>query len=234
MFVYRPAPLRAAFWVAVSLAFSAFGALAQPGVTVGDRLEQSRPDAAERSARFDEGVAAYDAGDYRKAFDIWLPLAQNDDLAAMRNVALLLRKGQGTTRDPERAIYFYERAAQGGLTSAQVNAAFMYLDGDGIPQDYRKASFWFHTAAIAGVPVARYNLGVLYERGLGVEADQARALAWYTLAARSGHEKALERLTQLVPSLPGPPPPSEADAAVSTTAPPPPEAEIDHFGGTAP
>ncbi len=234
MFISRLAPPLAALFALVFLVFFAPLAFAQPGVTVEDRLEQSRPDVAERSARFDEGVAAYDAGDYEEAFDIWLPLAQNDDLAAMRNVALLLRKGKGTARDPERAIYFYERAARGGLTSAQVNAAFMYLDGDGIPQDYKKASFWFHTAAIAGVPVARYNLGVLYERGLGVEADQARALAWYTLAARTGHEKALERLTQLVPSLPGPPPPSEADAAVSTTAPPPPEAEIDHFGGTGP
>lgn len=185
-------------------------------------------------ALFDEGVAAYDSGDYAKAFEIWLPLAQTDDLAAMRNVALLLRRGDGVARDPERALYFYERAAQGGLTSAQVNTAFMYLGGEGIPQDYKKASFWFHTAAIAGVPVARYNLGVLYERGLGVEADQARALAWYALAARAGHEKALDRLTQLVPSLPGPPPPGETEAPLSKTTPAPPAAEIDPFDGQTP
>lgn len=197
------------------------------GVTVKGQIEASGPSEAEQRARFDKGVAAYDEGDYARAYEIWLPLAQRDDLAAMRNVALLLREGRGVERNPERALYFYERAARGGLVSAQLNTAFMYLEGDGIARDYKTASFWFHAAALAGVPAARYNLGVMYEKGLGVAQDPARALAWYTLAARAGHELALERLTQLVPSLPGPPPPSEEDAAVSRTAPPPPPADFD-------
>ncbi len=79
-----------------------------------------------------------------------------------------------------------------------------------------------------------YNLGVMYEKGRGVERDPARALAWYALAARVGHETALERLTQLVPSLPGPPPPNEEDAALSATAPPPPPPEFDEMEGPAP
>ena len=74
----------------------------------------------------------------------------------------------------------------------------------------------------------------MYEKGLGVAQDPARALAWYTLAARAGHELALERLTQLVPSLPGPPPPSEEDAAVSRTAPPPAPADFDLLDHEAP
>lgn len=234
MIAYRPARSLAALFAAFSFTVLPLAAQAQPGITVQDRIGESRPSSAEKSERFDEGVAAYDVGDYAGAFDIWLPLAQNDDLAAMRNVALLLRQGKGTSRDPERALYFYERAGRGGLVSAQVNAAFMHLDGDGIPQDYKQASFWFHAAAIAGVPVARYNLGVLYERGLGVDRDPARALAWYALAAQAGHQKALERLTLLVPSLPGPPPPSEGDAVLSVTAPPPPPAEIDHLDGENP
>jgi TPR repeat protein len=227
--------LRPALFVALFLSGAASpAAFAQPGTTVHDRLEQSGALEPPRSERFNEGVAAYDAGDYEKAFDIWLPLAQQDDLAAMRNVALLLRQGKGTEQYPERALYFYERAARGGLVAAQVNVAFMYLDGDGIPQDHKQASFWFHTAAMAGVPVARYNLGVMYERGLGVEEpDMARALAWYTLAARAGHAQALERLTLLVPSLPGPPAPTDTDALLITPVPAPPEAEFDAFDGAS-
>lgn len=202
---------------------------ADPGITVQEQIQQAGPTRAEIAARFDEGTAAYDKGNYARAYEIWLPLAQRDDLAAMRNVALLLRRGVGVERNPERALYFYERAAHGGLVSAQVNTAFMYLEGDGIPQDYKTASFWFHAAAIAGVPVARYNLGVMYEKGLGVEVDPARALAWYALAAQAGHEQALQRLMLLVPSLPGPPPPSGTDAAASATAPPPPAADFDHL-----
>lgn len=209
-------------------------ALAQPGVTVRDRIEQARPTSAEKSDSFNEGLLAYDKGNYARAFEIWLPLAQQDDLAAMRNVALLLKEGRGTQPDAVRALYFFERAGRGGLVSAQVNTAFMYLNGEGTAQDYRKASFWFHAAAIGGVPAARYNLAVLYENGLGVDRDPARALAWYALAAQSGHGMALKRLTEIVPSLPGPAAQEPEDAAVSTPAPPPPPAEIDGMAGATP
>lgn len=227
--LHRPARCLSCLALGAALAWPV-GVLAQgPGTTVRDRIEQSVTTPRSQHDKFDEGVAAYDAGDYTKAFAIWLPLAQQDDLAAMRNVALLLRQGLGVERDPARALYFYERSGRAGLVASQVNSAFMYLDGDGIPQDYRKASFWFHAAAMAGVPVARYNLGVMYERGLGVDEDPARALAWYTLAARSGHARALDRLAVLVPHLHGPPPPSDADAALAVTAPAPAPAELDRL-----
>lgn len=218
----------------LAASFAAPCALAQPGVTVRDRIEQTLPTQAEKSDRFNEGLLAHDKGDYARAFEIWLPLAQQDDLAAMRNVALQLKEGRGTEPDATRALYFFERAGRGGLVSAQVNTAFMYLNGEGTAQDYKKASFWFHAAAIGGVPAARYNLAVLYEKGLGVDRDPARALAWYALAAQSGHEMALKRLTELVPSLPGPAAPEPEDAAVSTTAPPPAPAEIDGMEGATP
>ncbi|MBX3506453.1 MAG: sel1 repeat family protein [Parvibaculum sp.] len=207
---------------------------AAQGASVRDLMEQERPSVAENAERFNEGLAAYDSGDFSRAFDLWLPIAQDNDLAAMRNVALLLREGKGVQKDAPRALYFFERAGRAGLVSAQVNAAFMHLNGEGTAQDYKTASFWFHAAAIAGVPAARYNLGVLYERGLGVDEDPARALAWYALAAQTGHERALKRLTELVPSLPGPPAPSEADAPLSATAPPPAPAEIDTMQGAEP
>ena len=233
MIELRPARIPALVVLAIWLAWPQAAAAQGPGTTVRDRIEQSRSVTRADSDRFDEGVAAYDAGDFQKAFEIWLPLAQRDDLAAMRNVATLLRQGKGVDRNPERALYFYERSGRAGLVASQINSAFMYLDGDGIPQDYRKASFWFHAAAVAGVPVARYNLGVMYERGLGVEEDPARALAWYTLAARSGHAGALDRLAVLVPHLPGPTPPTEADAALEARAPAPPAAEVDRRDNAA-
>lgn len=162
------------------------------------------------SERFQEGVAAYDRGDFAKAYEIWLPLAQQADLAAMRNVALLLREGKGVTRDPARALWFYEEAGSKGFALAQVNAAFMHLNGDGVPKNLEAAAFWFHAAALAGSPIAQYNLAVMYERGSGVEKDIAKALGWYALAARSGSQPALDRLAVLVPALDGPKAPERA------------------------
>lgn len=219
---------RSACFILPLLAGLALGAAsparAQP-VTIQERMTPPQVPASER---FLEGVAAYDLGAYKAAFDIWLPLAQQHDLAAMRNVGLMLRKGLGTKRDPERALYFYEEAARSGYVAAQLNTAFMYLMGDeGIPKNPEAAAYWFHLAAIAGIPVAQYNLGVLYERGDGIENDHAKALAWYALAAHQGHELALKRLELLVPSLPGPKPPTQADAVADKPGPPPPPAEFD-------
>ena len=164
------------------------------------------------SERFREGVAAYDKGDFAAAFKIWLPLAQQADLAAMRNVALLLREGKGTTRDPVRALWFYEEAGAKGFALAQVNAAFMHLEGDGVPKNLEAAAFWFHAGARAGSPIAQYNLAVMYERGSGVEKDMGKALGWYAIAARSGSKPALDRLAVLVPALEGPKAPERTEA----------------------
>jgi len=179
------------------------------------------------SERFKQGVTAYDKGDFATAFTIWLPLAQQADLAAMRNVALLLRTGRGVKRDSARALWFYEEAGAKGFALAQVNAAFMHLEGDGIPKNLEAAAFWFHEAARAGSPVAQYNLAVMYETGRGVTKDLPKALGWYALAARSGSGQAMARLEVLVPELAGPPapertPPSPADVPQKTANIPPP------------
>jgi TPR repeat protein len=59
---------------------------------------------------FNAGVAAYDAGDYRKAFETWWDL-RYEDIAAMRNLAMMLRKGQGVEKDPKQAKELFLRAA---------------------------------------------------------------------------------------------------------------------------
>src|ERR1700744_1039422 len=68
-------------------------------------------------ATFDKGVAAYDAKNYEDAFKIFSSI-DDRDVAAMRNVALMLRKGLGTAKDPKAAEEMYARAAQGGLATA--------------------------------------------------------------------------------------------------------------------
>lgn len=172
--------------------------------------------------KFAEGLDRYKAGDYAAAFQIWLPLARNGDISAMRNVGHLLRRGLGTKRDPERALYFYERAGSAGQPGGALNAAFMYLDGDGVPKKPESAAFWFFVAARLGLPLAQYNLGVLYETGTGVEKALPIALGWYGLAAQGGNARALERLKQLVPALPSPPPPSSVTREGSGPNLPPP------------
>jgi len=78
---------------------------------------------------FDSGVAAYDAGDYAKAYKIWSAI-DDDDIAAMRNVAMMRRQGLGTAKDPKGAEELYLRAAEAGLPTAQADLADMLIRGE--------------------------------------------------------------------------------------------------------
>lgn len=144
---------------------------------------------------FDQGVAAYDAGDYATAYTIWLPLAKSGDIAAQRNVAHMLRRGVGVPQDRERALWFYERAASAGLASAALNAGMMRIEPDSPYRDLEKATEWLSLAAAGGSPDAMWELGLLIEdRPQRTQADLDAAEAFIRRAAELGHEEAKQRL----------------------------------------
>jgi len=171
-------------------------------------------DGAEIAKIFDSGVAAYDAGDYPKAFKIWWDL-RYEDLAAMRNLAMMLRKGQGVAKDPKKAEEIYQRAAEAGLPTAQADLADMLLKGEAGPPDLAGAVPLLAAAAAANHPVAQFELGELYETGapplLPKDIEEARQL--YTAAASHGMKEAADRLRVVgPPTTPPLPPPPEAQA----------------------
>lgn len=154
---------------------------------------------------FEEGVAAYDAGDYKRAFNLWQQQIEDDENpAAQRNLAHLYRQGLGVERDAHKARALYEDAARQGLAGAQANLGRMYLRGDGIPQDYKKAHHWLTQAARNNHIAARYRLATMYDYGLGRPANPEAALLWYSLAGKSGHKAALDRMVTLVALMPPP------------------------------
>lgn len=112
-------------------------------------------------ADFAKGTAAYDAGDYTTARRFWQPLADNYDLAAMRNLGHLYRRGLGVERDAEKARAYYHAAAKRGFAPAQYNLARMYLAGDGIAMDADKGMVWLNRAAALKYPPAQDYLHLM-------------------------------------------------------------------------
>ncbi len=102
---------------------------------------------SERQDYFAKGTAAYDAGNYQAALTYWEPLAAQDDVAAMRNIGHIYRRGLGVARDPQKAASFYRRAAKLGFASAQYNMAVMHLRGNGLPLDRPRGTKWMAKAA---------------------------------------------------------------------------------------
>ena len=162
----------------------------------------------EIAATFNSGVTAYDAGDYEKAFKIWWEL-RYEDLAAMRNLGMMLRKGQGTEKDPQKAAEIYQRAAEAGLPTAQADLADMYLKGELGPPDLARALPLLEAAAAANHPVAQFQLGQFYETGAPPLVPQNLEVArqLYAAAADRGLKDAADRLRVVGPPAPVAPPP---------------------------
>ena len=173
---------------------------------------------------FDSGVKAYDAGDYPAAYKIWSTIDQYD-LAAMRNVAMMLRTGQGVQKDSNKAENLFEEAAEAGLPTAQADLADMLLKGEAGPPDPARALPLLQAAAAANHPVAQYQLAQMYESGQGglVPKDEHMARRLYAAAASHGMKDAQDRLDQLgpesptAPMTPAPPmPPGSAPPATQS------------------
>lgn len=147
--------------------------------------------------KFDEGAAAFDAGDYEKAFRIFSELADHYDLGAMRNVALMERKGLGTDKDPKAAEEMMEQAARRGLPTAQADLGVMLMDGEAGAPDEKAALPWLEEAAMAQHPIAQFRLGELFEEGAVVPKNMEVAELLYGAAARHGVTEAGERLKKL-------------------------------------
>ena len=98
-------------------------------------------------AGFDEGVAAYNRGDYATALKEFRPLAEQGHAIAQFNLGYMYLKGQGVTQDYAEAVKWFRLAAEQGDADAQFNLGVMYNNGYGVTQDYAEAVKWFRLAA---------------------------------------------------------------------------------------
>jgi hypothetical protein len=128
-------------------------------------------------AGFDDGVAAYDRGDYAAAFEAWQPLAEQGDVRAQYRLGRLYETGGGVAQDDAQALRWFEAAGAQGDKQALVSIGIFHQDGLGVPQDTFKAYMWWEIAARHGSGLAR-ALQTTVERQLTqAEKDEARRLA---------------------------------------------------------
>jgi len=95
---------------------------------------------------FDDGLAAYEKGDYAAALAAWRPLAESGLVEAQYNLGLIYYEAKGVPRDPAEAQRWFLAAAEQGFARAQYRVAEMYEAGDGVEVDYVQAHVWFTAA----------------------------------------------------------------------------------------
>ena len=151
-------------------------------------------------AEFTQGYEAAQSGDYKRAIQIWKPLAEESNVAAQYTLGWLYESGQGVKQNNQQAAYWYTKAAKQGDVAAQYVLATMYNKGKGLPVDHSQAVYWFTKAANQGDAIAQFKLGVHFQKGLDVKASPQQSLIWFTKAARQGHLNAQINLGKIYQS----------------------------------
>jgi TPR repeat protein len=96
------------------------------------------------------GYQSYLKGDYRAAYEEWLPLAELGDAEAQYNIGVMFDEGAGRPQDLAAAASWYRKAAQQGFMDAQTNLGMMYYHGQGVERDHAEAARWFRLATSQG------------------------------------------------------------------------------------
>ena len=111
-------------------------------------------------AGFDEGVAAYQRGDYATVVRELRPLAEQGDAKAQAHLGVMYETGLGVPQDYAEAVKWYRKAAEQGIAKAQYNLGFMYANGRGVSQDHVQAHMLFNLAASRFPPGERRDRAV--------------------------------------------------------------------------
>jgi TPR repeat protein len=137
--------------------------------------------------------AAFDAGQFARAYRIWRPLAEGADPFAQHYLAWMALNGLGTEHDPEQAMTWAARAAEQGYAQAQALLGTLYQKGVGAAEQPHEAFKWMQRAAGQNLPAALVQLGTYYETGYGVAQDLSIARKQYRRAAQLGHAEGAYR-----------------------------------------
>jgi len=148
---------------------------------------------------YEDGQAAFDTKDYKKAVEIWESLAGQGDVSSQLKMAelhdtrgLIVKGVEIVKWDPSESFKFYNLAAEQGSLEAQVQLGLFYMSGKGgITRDPEKGREHFLEAANQGYAKAQYHYGVTYFRGgEGILTDYVQAYAWIHVASIRGYEPA--------------------------------------------
>jgi uncharacterized protein len=124
-----------------------------------------------------DGLDAASKGDYKAAYKLLLPLAEQGDAKAQYNLGWMYKGGLGLPQDYQETFKWWRLAAQQGHASAKFNVGSMYYKGLGVPQDYVLAHMWLNLASSQGHVNARTNKNIVESKMTPSQIEEAQRMA---------------------------------------------------------
>jgi len=120
--------------------------------------------------------------------------AEDGDLGAMNDLAILLFQGEGIAADTERAEALLRASAEGGNRVAQSNLAERLARGIGLESNEAEGFEWAIKSADQGYPSGLFTAGQMLIYGVGTAVDAPRGIAYLEQALDGGLAKAATEL----------------------------------------
>jgi TPR repeat protein len=132
-------------------------------------VTKKRTPTARASDLFRQADSAWDAGNVKSAFRLFLAAARASDRGAQVNLGYFYDKGLGVKRDRTAALYWYRLAYRRGDASAAANIGTIYRD----EQQLKRAVSWFQKAVKLGddgsyLEIAKYYFRRGQDRGKAI------------------------------------------------------------------
>ena len=120
----------------------------------------------------------------------------NDNVSAIRNLALHYRYGIGTPKDLTKSVPLYYRAADRGDIRATITMGELFRDGEGVDKNFKEALRYFQRAADKDDGEAMNSLALIYDQGgYGVAQDAQKAFEWFKKSAEAGNANGMSNLS---------------------------------------
>jgi len=128
------------------------------------------------SATMEDVQQAFKDKNYKQAFELIQSYAESGNVVAQYNLAMMHAKGDGTSVNDKKAVYWYIKAAKNGHMRAQNNLGLRYHKGNGVSVDERMSLYWFVEASKQGHLPSVFNIALMHSEQvkemLKAEADR--------------------------------------------------------------
>lgn len=147
-------------------------------------MEKHKPIVLAHANDFMDGMVAHVRGDYKVAFEIFMPLANRGDADSQYYLGLMYSTGQGVTQDYAKAEKWFRLSAKRGNGKALIKLGVMHEnDFGGTTKNYKEVIKRYRKTAEQGDAKAQYSLGLNYRKGWVGTKDDKEAHKWWKLSA---------------------------------------------------
>ncbi len=146
----------------------------------------------------EDAARALKNGDYPAAYKMASKLSEGGNPDADLLLGIMHFSGLGVVRDQQKALAFYQSAAEQGQAAAMHNLGAMYYRGEGVNINYARSREWNMKAAEGGLVMAQHDYASMLRTGIGGPKDTKQAMFWYEKASRAGYANSSYQLGMML------------------------------------